>query len=197
VLILGIHGIVPVGDRVFPLAKLSQGRKRLKKYLILLRGKMPDFVEFQPVPIKLPSQEVYDKYNRFKGARYWDLFTLLTRDANKLGLTNADLRILLHLFGLNKVKFIIAISRGTLAEDLGISYATTCAALKKLIEFQLIRKVKYRQVEGIIVTPDLVNDGTARRRAFKRMLWENKITEPKKVEKPRYYPLTRKKRKTE
>lgn len=158
---------------------------------------MPDFVEFQPVSIELPSREVYDKYNRFKGARYWDLFTLLTKDANRLGLTNAELRILLHLFGLNKVKFIIAISRGRLAEDLGINYVTTCAALKKLIEFQLIRRVKYKQVEGIIVTPDLVNDGTPRRKAFKRTLWENKITEPKKVERSRSYPLTRKKRKTE
>lgn len=158
---------------------------------------MPDFVEFEPALIDLPSREFYDKYNRFKGAKYWSLFTLLTKDAHKLGLTNAELRILLHLFGLNKVKFIIVITRGRLAEDLKINYATTCAALKKLTEFQLIRRVKYKKAEGIIVTPDLVNDGSPRRKAFKRMLWEREIVQPEKIERPRCYPLTRKKRKAE
>lgn len=194
---IGVRAKIPVCDWVFPVAKLSQGLKRPKKYPILLMGKMPDFVEFEPVSVDLPSREFYDKYNRFRGAKHWNLFTLLTKDAHKLGLTNAELRILLHLFGLNKLKFIIVISRGRLAEDLNISYATTCAALRKLTEFQLIRRVKYKKAEGIIVTPDLINDGSPRRKAFKRMLWEREIVQPEKIEQPRSYPLTRKKRKTE
>jgi hypothetical protein len=158
---------------------------------------MPDSVEFQPVSVDLPSKEFYDTFNKFKGALYWELLALLIKDCYKFNLTNVDIRILLHLFLLSRTKLLIVITRGKLSEDLNISYTTTCRAITKLVELQLIRWSGYKDVDGIIVSPDLINLGTARRRAFKRMLWERKIVQPGEVEKPRCYPLTRKKRKAE
>jgi hypothetical protein len=176
---------------------VSLYRNEHKKYFTVLREKMPDSVEFQPVSVDLPSKEFYDKFNKFKGAVYWELLALLTKDCHKFNLTNVDIRILLHLFLLGRTKLLIVTTRGKLSEDLNISYTTTCQAIAKLVELQLIRWSRYKEVDGIIVSPDLINLGTARRRAFKRMLWERKIVQPEKVEKPRCYPLTRKKRKAE
>lgn len=158
---------------------------------------MPDFVEFEPVSIDLPSKEFYDKYDKFRGAKYFDLLALLTQDGHKFDLTSVDIRILLHLFLISRTKLLIVLNRGKLAEDLSITYSKTCAALRKLIELDLIRYGDYKKAKGIILSPDLINLGTPRRRAFKRMLWEKKIVQPEKIERPRCYPLTRKKRKTE
>lgn len=156
-----------------------------------------DFLEFIPLEIELSDAGNIGISGRFGGAKYSHLTLLIIEHMEKLKLTPIDLKVLFYLMTTSKTRLVFIVTKGYLAERLNIPYSRTCSILRKLCALEIIRWTKYKQQDGVIVSPDLVNTGTAKRRAFKRMLWEKKIVQPEKIEAPRYYPLTRKKRKTE
>lgn len=186
---------IPWYDRVFPLAKLSQPLKGAFKVTFLSLSKMSNFIENVSAPADSNIQESLGISQKLGGLKYSRLALAIFEEAKKLGLNSIDLRIMSYLMIASKTKVLVLISRSHLSQRLDMAYSVVSASLKKLEGLQIIRWGKYKKEDGIIVCPDLVNSGTPRRMAFKRMLWEKKIEkQDKKVVVTGSYPLRRKKR---
>ena len=81
------------------------------------------------------------------------------------------------LFGLlvyfSRTRIFIKLTTAQLAEEICEPYSKVSKSIKALSAINVVRKVAYKENKGIMVSPEIINNGDNKTRAFRWMLWES------------------------
>lgn len=88
-----------------------------------------------------------------------------------LGVTGTDIAVLFYLIKLSDSRIIINLTPAQLSENLGVHFKAMYRTLDKLRKLSYIRKVKYKDMVGIMVDPTFTVTPSPQRRSFKYKLW--------------------------
>ena len=95
----------------------------------------------------------------------------------KMKLTAFDLSLFGYLLYLSRTRIFIKITTARLSEDIHEPYLKVLTSLKKFIQLDLLRRIKFKNDSGIMITPLFINNGDIKRKTFKVKLWaENSFT---------------------
>lgn len=90
----------------------------------------------------------------------------------ELGLSGYDLAVFYYLALLSRRRVFIKLTTSELAEQIGLSQVKVSQSLKTLKTLNLCKRIQYREYKGLIIHPEIINNGDDRKRAFKFMLWD-------------------------
>jgi hypothetical protein len=109
-------------------------------------------------------------------------------------LSTFDVMLFGFLIYLSRTRVFIQLTTSQLAEEICEPYSKVSKSIKALGDINLVRKVAYKEKRGIMVSPEIINNGTNKIRAFKVKLWqgETNTRRPKEIAPERIYPIQRK-----
>lgn len=90
------------------------------------------------------------------------------------GLSLFDVSLFLYLTTLSRRRVFIKMTTAELAEDIQEPVQKVRHSLKALHSLNLCKRVKYSIHSGIMVNPEIINNGPKSRQAFKFKLWDEK-----------------------
>jgi len=103
-----------------------------------------------------------------------DIYKNMIINRKKLGLSWFDLSLFGYLFNLSRTRVFIKCTTAQLADDIQEPYQKVIVSIKKFVDLDFIRRVKYKEHSGIMISPLLINNGDRKKKAFKIQLWEKK-----------------------
>ena len=135
----------------------------------------------------------------FADQRGKEMYKNLFLNRKILGLTLFDLALFGYLTFISRGRVIISVTTAELAEILKEPYQKVSASIKKFIHLDLLKKVKYKNHSGFMISPLIINNGSMKIKTFKAKLWQGEfnIPQPKEIKLERIYPIHRKSRKDE
>ena len=132
--------------------------------------------------------------SNFADQRAKDMFKNLFTKRKTLGLTTFDLALFGYLAFISRNRVIISVTTAELAEIVEEPYQKVSASIKKFIHLDLLKKVKYKNHSGLMISPLIINNGGMKTKTFKVKLWQGElnIQQPKEIKFERIYPIQRK-----
>lgn len=129
--------------------------------------------------------------------RQKEMYQNLFLKRKSLNLTSFDIALFGYLAFISRTQIIISITTAQLADALNEPYNKVSASVKKYIDLDLIRRIKYKKHSGFMICPLMSNSGSYKIKAFRVKLWSGEINvhPPKKNSHDRTYPIQRKNRK--
>jgi len=91
----------------------------------------------------------------------------------KHSLSLFDVALFGYLCFLSRTRVFIKKTTAQLAEDISEPYSKVAKSIQMLNKLDLLRRVTYKKDKGIMVSPDLINNGDDRTKAFKYRLWSD------------------------
>lgn len=92
-----------------------------------------------------------------------------------LGLSLFDVMLFFYLVILSRRRIFIKMTTAELAEDIQEPVQKVRASLKALHSLNLCKRVKYSIHSGIMINPEIINNGPKSRQAFKFKLWDENL----------------------
>ena len=81
------------------------------------------------------------------------------------------------LFGLlvyfSRTRIFIKLTTAQLAEEICEPYSKVAKSIKALSAINVVRKVAYKENKGIMISPEIINNGDDKTKAFRQILWES------------------------
>jgi predicted transcriptional regulator len=96
----------------------------------------------------------------------------LFKNRKDFGLTELDVAVFLYLLSLSRRRIFINLTTAKLAEEINVSYSRVAHSIKILKQLNLCKRIQYKETNGFIIHPDIINNGDDKKRAFKFMLWD-------------------------
>jgi len=103
-----------------------------------------------------------------------DIYKSMIISRKKLKLSWFDLSLFGYLLNLSRTRVFVKCTTAQLAEDIQEPYQKVAASIKKFVDLDFMRRVKYKEHSGIMISPLLINNGDRKKKAFKVQLWEKK-----------------------
>lgn len=103
-----------------------------------------------------------------------DIYKNMIINRKKLGLSWFDLSLFGYLLNLSRTRVFIKCTTAQLADDIQEPYQKVIVSIKKFVDLDFMRRVKYKEHSGIMISPLLINNGDRKKKAFKIQLWEKK-----------------------
>ena len=88
-------------------------------------------------------------------------------------LSTFDVMLFGFLVYLSRTRVFIKLTIAQLAEEICEPYSKVAKSIKSLSAINVVRKVAYKENKGIMISPEIINNGDNKTRAFRWMLWEN------------------------
>lgn len=89
----------------------------------------------------------------------------------KHSLSLFDVALFGYLCFLSRTRIFIKKTTAQLAEDISEPYSKVAKSIQMLHKLDLLRRVTYKDDKGIMISPDLINNGDDRSKSFKFKLW--------------------------
>ena len=102
-----------------------------------------------------------------------DFYKYLLINRKRFNLSLFDLTLFGYLFHLSRSRVFIKTTIAELAEDIQEPYSKVAKSIQMLHKLDLLRRITYKKDKGIMISPDLVNNGDDRTKAFKYRLWSD------------------------
>lgn len=99
--------------------------------------------------------------------------TFICRKKHSLSLF--DMALFGYLCFLSRTRIFIQKTVAELAEDICEPYSKVAKSIQTLSKLDLLRKIVYKESKGIMISPDLINNGSDKIKAFKYKLWDNSV----------------------
>lgn len=130
----------------------------------------------------------------FADQRGKEMFQNLIIKRKLLGLTLFDLALFGYLAFISRTRVIISLTTAQLADVLNEPYQKVSTSVKKFIHLDLLKRVKYKNHSGFMISPLIINNGSMKTKTFKTKLWQGEIDihQPKEVVIEKLYPIHRK-----
>lgn len=96
----------------------------------------------------------------------------LFKNRKDFGLTELDVAVFLYLLSLSRRRVFINLTTAKLAEEINVSYSRVAHSIKILKQLNLCKRIQYKETNGFIIHPEIINNGDDKKRAFKFMLWD-------------------------
>ena len=94
---------------------------------------------------------------------------------------------------MSRSRVFIKTTIAELAEDIQEPYSKVAKSIQMLDRIDFLRRVKYKDDKGIMISPHAINNGSNEKKSFKLKLWEEmKIVRGKNTFKSIHYPIRRK-----
>ena len=89
----------------------------------------------------------------------------------KHSLSLFDVALFGYLCFLSRTRIFIKKTTAELAEDISEPYSKVAKSIQMLHRIDFLRRVKYKDDKGIMISPDLINNGDDKTKSFKLKLW--------------------------
>ena len=88
-------------------------------------------------------------------------------------LSTFDVMLFGFLIYLSRTRIFIKLTTAQLAEEICEPYAKVSKSIQSLRAINLVRKVAYKENKGIMISPEIINNGDDKTKAFRQILWEH------------------------
>ena len=82
-----------------------------------------------------------------------------------------DVALFGYLCFLSRTRIFIQLTVAELAEDICEPYSKVAKSIQVFARLDLIRRVKYKDNKGLMISPFMINNGDDKSKRFKYVLW--------------------------